>query len=60
MVTITLEQVNKNILELKKEMEELKRHIHDSEEKGWSFLAEGSLMEVWDNDKDEKVWQKYL
>ena len=30
------------------------------EEKGWNALAEESLKEVWDNEKDEKVWRKYL
>ena len=60
MEPVTLEQVNKNILELRREMEELKKAIHSMEEKGWNLLAEESLKEVWDNEKDEKVWQKYL
>ena len=32
----------------------------DFEEKGWDFLAKESLKEVWDNEKDDKVWRKYL
>ena len=27
---------------------------------GWMVLAEKSMSEIWDNDKDEKVWSKYL
>ena len=30
------------------------------EEKGWNALAKESLKEVWDNEKDDEVWQKYL
>ena len=66
MPTVTLEQVNKNVLELRKQFEDFKKLIHkdslkhNSEEKGWNTLAEESLKEVWDNKKDEKVWLKYL
>lgn len=60
MAPVTLDQVYKNILELRREMEELKKSVHNMEEKGWNLLAEESLKEVWDNEKDEKVWQKYL
>ena len=67
MTTVTLEQVNKNVLELRDQFKELKKSIHldikqvlDIEEKGWNVLAEESLREVWDNEKDDRVWQKYL
>ena len=30
------------------------------EEKGWNTLAEESLREVWNNEKDDELWQKYL
>ena len=32
----------------------------DLEEKGWGALSEMSLKEVWDNEKDDRVWKKYL
>ena len=32
----------------------------DKEESGWLALAEKSLHEIWDNEKDDKVWRKYL
>ena len=66
MPTVTLEQVNKNVLELRKQLIELENQTHqlrralNKEEKGWDALAEESLKEVWDNEKDAKVWQKYL
>jgi hypothetical protein len=65
MPTITLEQVNRNVLELRKEFEELRKSMRletkqPIEEKGWNALAEKSLREVWDNKKDDKVWLKYL
>ena len=31
-----------------------------SEESGWLALAEHSLSKVWDNEKDEKAWGRYL
>ena len=29
------------------------------EESGWNELAEKSLHDVWDNEKDEKTWSRY-
>ena len=60
MPTVTLEQDNENVLELRKELEELKKSFHEAEEKGGNLMAEESLKEVWDNEKDDKVWQEYL
>jgi len=31
-----------------------------NEEKGWQKLSEQSFKEVWDNEKDEITWRKYL
>ena len=30
------------------------------EDAGWLAIAEHSLKDIWDNEKDEKVWEKYL
>ena len=68
MPTVTLERINENIREMRNELKELKNSFHrdilkfklELEEKGWVTLAEESLKEVWDNEKDAKVWQKYL
>lgn len=49
-------------LMLKKE-EQVTKHIEESERKedfGWMILAEKALKDVWDNQKDDKVWTKYL
>ena len=27
---------------------------------GWMILAEKSLKKIWDNKKDDKIWNKYL
>lgn len=27
---------------------------------GWLILAEKSMKKIWDNKKDDKVWEKYL
>jgi metal-responsive CopG/Arc/MetJ family transcriptional regulator len=27
---------------------------------GWMILAEGSMKKIWDNKKDDKIWDKYL
>jgi len=47
---------------LKKE-EELAKHFEEGmhkENMGWLALAEQSLKDIWDNEKDETVWQRYL
>ena len=33
---------------------------HRKEKYGWLVLAEKSLSKMWDNEKDEEVWSKYL
>ena len=37
----------------------LKQGLH-AEESGWDTLSEASLREVWDNEDDEHIWEKYL
>ncbi len=27
---------------------------------GWLILAEKSMKKMWDNKKDDKIWEKYL
>ncbi len=47
---------------LKRE-EEIAEQIKLEDQKefiGWMSLAEQSLKEIWDNPKDDKIWQKYL
>lgn len=57
---VLFEQGDKLILE--KEDKVSKRLIKeiDQEDVGWNILAEQSLKDVWDNEKDNKVWRKYL
>jgi AbrB family looped-hinge helix DNA binding protein len=58
---ILIEKEKKLVLELEKnfmkDWEELKKI---QEDKGWLFLAEKNMNELWNNSKDEKVWSKYL
>ena len=62
METVTLEQINKNIIELKKEIEELKEFIHEDFE-----LADDVKMEIEDSRKSsyskfikhEEVMKRY-
>ena len=57
---VLFEQGDKLILE--KEDKVNKRLIKDidQEDFGWNLLGEQSLKEVWDNEKDDIVWRKYL
>ncbi len=32
----------------------------DEEKLGWLILAEKSIDKLWSNEKDKKVWNKYL
>ena len=27
---------------------------------GWMITAEDSMRKIWDNEKDENIWQEYL
>ena len=31
----------------------------EQEKRGWSIIAEKSLRKIWDNESDDKVWNKY-
>jgi hypothetical protein len=37
-----------------------KSSMNKEENMGWMVLAEKSIKEIWDNEKDEEVWYKYL
>lgn len=39
-------------------MERLERNR--KEKIGWLVIAEKSMKKLWDNKKDEKIWNKYL
>ncbi len=39
-------------------MEKLERNR--KEKIGWLIVAEKSMKKIWDNKKDEEVWEKYL
>ena len=55
---VLFEQGDKIILEKENKIKSILKR--DLEDKGWSALSEASLMEVWDNEKDSEVWEKYL
>jgi len=58
---VLIEKENKLILESEKTfMEELRTIEKEKEMVGWLALAEQSMAKLWDNPKDEKVWQRYL
>lgn len=37
-----------------------KLESHKKEKYGWLILAEKSLTKMWDNKKDDEIWNKYL
>ena len=39
-------------------MEKLEKN--KKEKIGWMILAEKSMKKIWDNKKDDEVWNKYL
>jgi len=57
---ILIEQGDKLILEKEEKINKVLLKEKELEEKDWNALAEESLKEVWDNEKDDKVWRKYL
>ncbi len=57
---VLFEQGDKIIIEKEDKINIYLKRSLDLEEKGWSVLAEASLREVWDNEKDDKAWKKYL
>jgi AbrB family looped-hinge helix DNA binding protein len=52
---ILIEDGSRIILEKEEKIKEIL-----NEERGWNSISEESLNEVWDNDKDDKIWEKYL
>ena len=57
---ILIEQGDRIILEKEDKINNILIKRKELEEKGWNTIAEESLKEVWDNEKDEKTWKKYL
>jgi len=37
-----------------------KLEINKKEKMGWLIIAERSLAKMWNNKKDDEVWNKYL
>ncbi|MHA1746607.1 MAG: CopG family ribbon-helix-helix protein [Promethearchaeota archaeon] len=40
--------------------QKLDEENQQKERMGWLSLAEQSLQNLWDNEKDEEVWKEYL
>jgi len=57
---ILIEKENCLILKRGEEIAEQTKIDDQKEFVGWISLAEQSLKEIWDNPKDDKIWQKYL
>ena len=54
------EEGDKIIIEKEEKITSLLMGKKLNEEKGGQKLSEQSFKEVWDNEKDEKIWRKYL
>lgn len=55
------EQENRLIIELEDEFLNKINELKERKESfGWTYLAQESFREVWDNKEDEKTWKKYL
>ena len=37
-----------------------KLEVNKKEKAGFLILAEGSMKKIWNNKKDNKIWDKYL
>ena len=57
---ILVEQGEKIILEEENTFTKKLALSDTKEEVGWLALAEKSLHEIWDNEKDEQIWKEYL
>ncbi|MEK6984419.1 MAG: AbrB/MazE/SpoVT family DNA-binding domain-containing protein [Nanoarchaeota archaeon] len=57
---VLFELHDKIIIEKEEKINSFLKQNLDAEEKGWGSLAETSLKEVWGNEKDDKIWKKYL
>ena len=55
---ILVEQGTKLILETE---QNFTKHLKEAEEKrDWLKLAEQSMIKLWDNEKDESIWGRYV
>ncbi len=41
-------------------MNKLNEEIHQNERMGWLSIAELSLQNLWNNERDEEAWKEYL
>ena len=57
---VLFEEGDKIIIEKEEKITSLLMGKKLNEEKGGQKLSEQSFKEVWDNEKDEKIWRKYL
>ena len=57
---ILIEQGEKIILEEENTFTKKLALSDTKEEVGWLALAEKSLHDIWDNEKDEQTWKEYL
>ncbi|HLD79633.1 MAG TPA: AbrB/MazE/SpoVT family DNA-binding domain-containing protein [Candidatus Nanoarchaeia archaeon] len=45
---------------LEKEQEFLQKIKENEERRAWIAIGEESFAKIWDNQKDEETWKKYL
>lgn len=58
---ILLEKENKLVLEKEEDfLKDIERLEAEREREGWILLGEKSMAQIWDNQKDEEEWKKYL
>ncbi len=57
---VLFERGDKIIIEKEEKINNILKRDLEIEEEGWKALSEISLKDVWDNEKDDKVWRKYL
>lgn len=57
---ILIEQGDRIILEKEEKIKKILNKRFNIDEEGWNSLVEESFKEIWDNEKDDKVWKKYL
>ncbi len=57
---VMLENGNKIIIEVEENfINNLEKLNIEKEKLGWLLLAEKNLSKIWDNPKDDEVWEKY-
>lgn len=58
---ILVERQNKLILEKEDDFfKDIEKIEAEREKWGWLLVAEKSMAKIWDNQKDEEEWKKYL